>query len=340
MKFPENLGRSGLATAAFICIVIGSIKLSADIITPFIFGVFLSVICMPIVNLLKKAKLPHSISVLTALTFMLAILTIIGQFFYSSAKTLSSNMREYYEMFVEKVSSLPYLNSIEELGLSSGTITDMVDPSSFVSFGVSAIGIFSSLSASFLLVMLITAFMLMEVDTIKGKVKSLSNGDKTVPDKIIDFTTSVRKYLLIKTIISLITGFIIGVGLYMIGVPHFLLFAVIAFFLNYIPTIGSIAAAIPAVLLAFIVLNPASAVAALVLFAFTNIILGSVVEPRFMGENLGLSTLVVFSSLLIFGWIFGSAGMLLAVPLTMIVKIAADKSKSWHWVSVAMGTGK
>lgn len=328
--------RDKLATAAFLVIVLAGIKFAASIITPFIFAIFLSIITMPIVNLLKRAKLPHSAAVVGNILFIMSIFVVIGQFFYGSIKTLSANAREYYTQFIARLNEIPQLSTLQEAGLTFDAIKENLSPQTFVGLGVDALGAFSSLSASLFLVLIITAFMMLEVDTIKKKVQKLSKKSKNVPGKIIDFTTSVRKYLIIKTAISVLTALIIGLGLYIMDVPHFVLFAVIVFFLNYIPTIGSIVAAFPAVIIAFVVVSPTTSLMVIALYMATNIGLGSILEPRLMGNNLGLSTLVVFSSLLIFGWLFGSAGMLLAVPLTMIVKIAADKSERWHWVSVSM----
>lgn len=328
--------RNKLATAAFLVIVIAGIKFASDIITPFIFALFLSIITMPIVNMLKRAKIPHGFAVIGNIFFIMSVFVVIGQFFYGSMKMFSANMRQYYEQFLVRINDIPQLTKLQDAGLTFDAVKENLSPQNFVSFGVDALGMFSSLSATLFLVLIITAFMMLEVDVIKKKVKDISGKSKDIPDKILDFTKSVRKYLIIKTAISLLTAVIIGIGLYFLGVPHFLLFAVIVFFLNYIPTIGSIVAGVPAVLIAFVACSPTVSVAVIALYVVTNIGLGSVMEPRLMGDNLGLSTLIVFSSLIVFGWLFGSAGMLLAVPLTMIVKIAADKSDRWHWVSLAM----
>lgn len=150
------------------------------------------------------------------------------------------------------------------------------------------------------------------------------------------FLQSVNQYMVIKTLVSLATGLIVGIGLAFIGVDYALLWAVIAFLFNYIPNIGSIIAAIPAVLLAFIQLGPAAAGGTALLYIGANMVMGNVVEPKFMGRGLGLSTLVVFLSLIFWGWLLGSVGMLLSVPLTMVVKIALESSKSGSWLAILL----
>ena len=121
-----------------------------------------------------------------------------------------------------------------------------------------------------------------------------------------------------------------------LGVDFAILWGLVAFLLNYVPIIGSIIAAIPAILLALIQLGVAPALLTCLGYVVVNVIFGSILEPRFMGRGLGLSTLVVFLSLVFWGWILGPVGMILSVPLTMIVKIALESSDDTHWIAVML----
>jgi predicted PurR-regulated permease PerM len=141
----------------------------------------------------------------------------------------------------------------------------------------------------------------------------------------------------LKTIFSLATGVAIWIWLAIIGVDFALLWGLVAFLLNYVPSIGSIIAAIPAILLALIQLGVGPAVLAGLGYVVVNVVFGSILEPRFMGRGLGLSTLVVFLSLVFWGWILGPVGMVLSVPLTMIVKIAMESNEDTRWIAVMLG---
>jgi predicted PurR-regulated permease PerM len=152
------------------------------------------------------------------------------------------------------------------------------------------------------------------------------------------FIRSVNSYLAIKTVVSVFTGLFVGVWLYVLGVDHFELWAVFAFLFNYIPNIGSIIAAIPAVLMAFVQFGVGEAGLAALGFLLVNTVMGNVIEPRFMGRGLGLSTLVVFLSLIFWGWLLGSVGMLLSVPLTMIVKIALESREETRWFAILLSS--
>ncbi len=122
-----------------------------------------------------------------------------------------------------------------------------------------------------------------------------------------------------------------------LGVDFPALWGLLAFLLNYVPTIGSFIAAVPALLLALIQLGPLTAAVAGIGFFVINVLMGNVVEPRYMGRGLGLSTLVVFVSLVFWGWMLGPVGMLLSVPLTMTAKIAMEANPSSAWLAVLLG---
>jgi len=148
----------------------------------------------------------------------------------------------------------------------------------------------------------------------------------------------VQRYMAIKTWMSLMTGCVVALWLYIIGVDYPLLWGLLAFLLNYVPNIGSIIAAVPAVLLALIQLGGGSAILAGAGYLVVNMAIGNFLEPRVMGKGLGLSTLVVFISLVFWGWVFGPVGMLLSVPLTMTIKIALDSNEETRWASVLLGS--
>jgi predicted PurR-regulated permease PerM len=190
--------------------------------------------------------------------------------------------------------------------------------------------------ANLFLIILTIVFMLFEAQSMPRKFHlALDAPDKRL-QQIDKFLQSVNQYMVIKTLVSLATAVVVGIGLTIIGVDYALLWAVIAFLFNYIPNIGSIIAAIPAVLLAFIQMGPGAAGITGLLYVGTNMVMGNMVEPRFMGRGLGLSTLVVFLSLIFWGWLLGSVGMLLSVPLTMIVKIGLESSQSGSWLATLL----
>ena len=147
----------------------------------------------------------------------------------------------------------------------------------------------------------------------------------------------VQDYLGIKTVVSLTTGLFIGTLAWLLGLDFPILLGLIGFVMNYIPTVGSILAAVPALLLSVIQFGtPGHFILVAVGYGVINTVFGNIIEPNLLGRRLGLSTLVVILSLLFWAWVWGPVGALLAVPLTMVVKIMLENTEDLRWVAILL----
>jgi len=197
-------------------------------------------------------------------------------------------------------------------------------------------GIFSNV----FLVLLTMLFILLESSGFPRKLRALSRGAKNLDalaqaEKVRE---SIVSYMSLKTMLSLLTSVLVGILVWFLDIDFPILWAMLAFFLNFIPNIGSIMAAILPVLLAFIQFDLKMALIAAAGYLAINVVIGNFLEPRIMGKGLGLSTLVVFISLVFWGWVLGPVGMLFSVPLTMIVKIIMENFEETRWLAVLVGT--
>ena len=186
------------------------------------------------------------------------------------------------------------------------------------------------------LILLTVIFILLEGSTFPNKLRA-AFGPGAHFDHFDKFRETVNRYLVIKTTTSLVTGILVSTWLALLGVDFALLWGLLAFMLNYIPSIGSIIAAVPPVLLALVQHGLVSALLVGLGYTVLNLAIGAGIEPRFMGRSLGLSTLVVFLSLVFWGWVLGPIGMLLSVLLTMTLKIALDSYEETQWIAVMLG---
>ncbi len=136
----------------------------------------------------------------------------------------------------------------------------------------------------------------------------------------------------------MITGVLIAVCLAIVGVDYPILWGLVAFLLNYIPNIGSIIAAIPAVAFALVQLGFGGALWTIVIFVAINMGVGNVLEPKLMGKGLGLSTFIIFLSLIFWGFVLSTVGMFLSVPLMMTIKIILENNPQTKWIAIMLGT--
>ena len=211
------------------------------------------------------------------------------------------------------------------------------DPGMALSWAASVVGSIGKVLSNVFLILLTVVFILLEVGTFNAKMKDAfvrTEETKARADQIVE---SIQHYIVIKTWISLATGILVTLWLIPLKVPHPALWGLLAFFFNYIPNVGSILAAIPAVLIASLESTFLVGGAVAIGFAVINVAIGNFIEPRIMGKGLGLSPLIVFFSLIFWGWVLGPIGMLLSVPLTMTARIALDGFEDTRWIATLMG---
>ncbi len=183
-------------------------------------------------------------------------------------------------------------------------------------------------------------FILLEAGGLRHKLQAAFGWREPEMARMAKARKEIQRYLRIKTLVSLITGIFIGLWVWILGLDYPQLWGLIAFLLNYIPNIGSVVAAVPAVLVSMIEMGAGTTLLVIVGYVATNVLMGNLIEPQLMGRQLGLSTLVVFLSLVFWGWTWGPLGMLLSVPLTVILKILLEQSQDTRWVAHLIGPGQ
>jgi AI-2 transport protein TqsA len=187
------------------------------------------------------------------------------------------------------------------------------------------------------IVVLVAIFILLEGSALPDKVSRLPGFSSTTWARLSQIVADLRRYMFLKTVMSLLTGALVSLWLLLVGVDFPILLGVLSFALNYIPTIGSIVAALPGILLAFIEFGLGTSVITTIAYIVINVGVSNGLEPRYFGTGLGLSPLVVMVSVLFWGWVLGPMGMLLSVPLTMSLKIALESDDGTRWIAILMG---
>jgi|TARA_B100001057_G_scaffold212849_1_gene213179 predicted PurR-regulated permease PerM len=325
---------------AALVVVLAGIKAASVIIIPFILAAFIAIVCNPLITFFGRYRIPKGVSVVIVVLIIVGLGVSLGGLVGQSVNDFSQQLPEYKAQLQEEFVWLVDLASQYNILIDRDQILSMFDPGKMVDVATNMLTGLGGVMANMFLIILTVVFMLFEGPALSKKIHmALADPDRKM-EQIDRFLVSINSYLAIKTLVSLATGIIAAFYLWILDVDYFVLWGVLAFMFNYIPNIGSIIAAVPAVLLALITQGPLTAGLVGAGYLIINTVMGNIVEPKFMGKGLGLSTLVVFLSLIFWGWLLGTVGMLLSVPLTMIVKIALEASDEGRWVATLLGTGE
>jgi len=328
-----------LMVMASVVIVLAGAKSAAEIIVPFLLSLFIAIILSPSYNFFNKKGLPNALSLTIVITLFIVFIILIAKLIGSSAHEFSSNIEFYQQqlnIYFNKLSSFAVNMGVE---IPQNEIADIINTKEIMHFCTNIILSISSMFTNGFVILLTVIFMMLESSYFKNKIEYMTS-NKRAKEHIEEIVGRIQEYMVLKSLISLLTAFIVWIALLIIGTDYAFLWAVLAFILNFIPNIGSIIAAIPAVLLTLVQLGMMSAIIVSGVYIAVNVIIGSVVEPRVIGKGLGLSTLVVFLSLIFWGWIFGVVGMLLSIPLTIIAKIVFNANENTRTLAVFLGTGE
>ncbi|MCW8864495.1 MAG: AI-2E family transporter [Colwellia sp.] len=323
-------------TIAALFIIFAGIKTAANILVPFLLSLFIAIMCNPLVAKASEYKIPKAISVIIVIGLFVTVALSLAGLVGKSINELSELIPQYRLQLKEQLVWLTAFLARYNVQISSAILLEYFDPAVAMGMAANMLSGFGSVMANLFLIILTVVFMLFEASSFPIKLHFALDDPEMRINQIERFLASVNHYIAIKTMVSIATGIIVSAMLWAFGLDFYLLWGVFAFLLNYIPNIGSIIAAVPAVTLATLQLGLGEAGAIGLGYVLINMVMGNMVEPRYLGKGLGLSTLVVFLSLIFWGWLLGTVGMLLSVPLTMIVKIAFESSPEGRWIAILL----
>jgi AI-2 transport protein TqsA len=259
-----------------------------------------------------------------------------------SLNEFARSLPQYRGVMLEKIYVLQYyaqrLNI--DITFSADDIVRLIDPSAMMNLVTYFLSHLSGIMSSIFLLLMTVVFMLFEVKVLPFKLQQALDNPNEGMAAIQRALKGVTHYLVIKTTFSLVTGLIVWAFLSWIGVRFAFVWGMMAIMFNYIPNIGSVLAAIPPLIQALLFNSFGDAVMVAGGYVLINLLLGNLLEPRVMGRGLGLSTLIVFLSMIFWGWLMGIVGMFLSVPLTMIARITLETMDGGHKMAVILGDGR
>lgn len=325
--------------AAFVVITAG-LRAASDVVVLVLAALFLAVAVAPPVFFLQRKGVPFILGLVIVMSAAIGALGALAMLVGSSVTQFREQIPQYQELIQGHYDSISRL--LTEYGLAANLdsqLGNLVDPARALDLAANVFAGLGVIIANGFLIFILAVFLLLEASTLPGKIEVAFGHRGVHLERFRQLFESINRYLVMKTWISLLTGLLAGVLCAAVGVDFPVLWGVLAFFLNYIPNIGSILAAIPPTLLALLGLGGGSSLAIIIGFVLINNVLGNIVEPRVMGQGLGLSPFAVLLSLVFWGWVLGPVGMLLSIPLTMAVKIGMESGSETRWIAVLLGPG-
>jgi predicted PurR-regulated permease PerM len=269
---------------------------------------------------------------------MIAILLLVGGLVGTSLNNFSGDLPSYQQRIQEQVSALKILLAKKGIRVTDKVLLEHVNPETVMKLSVGMLGGLGSALSNIILILLTVTFILLEASTFPVKLRAVLGDPEQAFPQFTRFVDDIKRYMIIKTGISLTAGILIAIWLSILGVDFPVLWGFLAFLLHYVPNVGSLIAAIPAIILALVQLGIGRAALTAAGYLAVNFLLGNVVEPRLMGRRLGLSTLVVFLSMVVWGSLLGLIGVVLCIPFTMTLKFACENNKSTQWIAVLLGS--
>lgn len=332
-----SVARIVVVAASFIIVVAG-MKAASELIVPLLLAVFISVIVAPLFLWLRRWRVPAPVALLLMIIMLVAVGVLSVGLLQRSLVDFSDNLPKYEAQLKDQTGSIWAWLEAKGINAPDPSTSEAVNPQVVIRYLGTAAKTLSGLLANGFVILLVVIFILLEVVLLPAKVRALPGLQDSTFGRLEQIVDEIRRYMSLKTIMSALTGILIGVLAALLGVDYPILLGLLVFVLNYVPNIGSLIAAVPGVLLAFIEFGPGRAAALMVGYLVINVAVSNVIEPRVMGRGLGLSPLIILISMIFWGWVLGPVGMLLSVPLTMTAKIAMDASTETRWIALMMGS--
>lgn len=348
----QGAGRMLLLLGALVLAVAG-LRAAQNFFLPVLLAFFVATVSFPITRMLTRRKVPRSIAVLLTVLVDFAFIAgviLLGVLLVQDlqdkwntkyAAQIYQQVRDGSQILAEKLETLGVEEAQEKIRIAVENNLASLQQIRFEKIwdlGTGVLGQVVGFFGASVIFIILTVFMLAEAERFGRRLEAISQAKGPNIARMLSATRDIQRYLAIKTVVSLITGFLAGLLCWAAGLDFYILWGIVAFALNFIPVIGSLIAGVPPMILALLVAGVPNALLVAGGYLLINNFLGNFLEPILVGRRFGISTLVIVISVMFWGWVWGPLGMLLAVPLTMVIKVILDGSEDFRWIGVAISS--
>lgn len=334
----KHPGARFLLVLTCLVVVVAGLRAAAPILVPFSLALFLAIVSMPVMFGLRVRRVPAALAIFLTVGLDVLLFGFVVLLAANSLGNLNERWPLYQTQFETRFQD--GIGWLRDRGfVPEGYQFDLgglVDTGAIVGFLGGTLQTVASVFTVGFLVALIMVFILAEATVFPFKFQAIFGSSRNGRTRTTKTIREVQAYLGIKTLVSLATGLTAGIFCWLMGLDFPILLGLTAFVLNFVPTIGSIIAAVPAMALALVLHDVSWTLPVALGYLAINTLFGNIVEPNLMGRRLGLSTLVVVLSLVFWGWLWGPVGALLSVPLTMVLKIVLENTPDLRWAAILL----
>lgn len=328
-----------LVTIAALVVIVAGISAARSILVPFFFAAFVSVLSYGVFFRLRRFGLSSFLSSVVILAMLIVMILSLIYMVQTAISQFGASISALQDQFFVIQANLDA--TLTDLGVPilSEVLRESFDFQRAMQFFLSILSAMGNMLTYALLVLAMVLFILMEAAHFPEKLQEAFREPGPIKEFIRNINRSIEQYFFLKTVLNAASGFFVGLWAMLFGVEFAILWGLLTFLLNFIPYFGAIIAAVPVVGFALLTVGWFPAVMMIAAFVLLSLVIGNFIEPRYMGRGMDLSILVIFISMLFWGWILGPLGMIFTVPLTVAIKFVLEIDERTRWISVLLSAG-
>jgi AI-2 transport protein TqsA len=327
-----------LAGAAAATVAIAGLRAIAWLAGPVFLALVVVIALAPVQSWLRRAGVPRWLATAVLLILVWTVLLLFVGLLVASAAQLAALLPDYADEAQTLLNGV--VADLNNAGLVSGRLSDLIaqiDYGQVVGIATGVLSRFTDAASTLVLLLAALVFMAIESSGFPRRIALVGAERPHLPVALGLFASGTRSYLLVSTVFGAIVALGDWIALAWLGVPAAALWGLLAFITNYVPNIGFVLGLIPPALLGLLAGGWHELIAIVVIYSVLNFVVQTLIQPRFVGDSVGLSTTVTFVALLFWGWVLGALGALLAIPLTLLVKaMLVDVDPRGHWLDVLL----
>jgi predicted PurR-regulated permease PerM len=327
-----------LVGAAAVVVVIAGVKAIAWLIAPAFMALIIVIAVAPVQGWLRRRGWPGWLTTLVLVVVVYGILLFLALGIIVSVARLATILPQYASKADSLVTSAT--SGLAKLGVGPGQLkaaASSLNLGNLSGILKALLGSVAALASGFVFLLSLLLFLTVESGGVGDRLASIAGERPKITEALGHFAWGTRKYLLVTTVFGFVVAVLDSIALAILGIPLAITWGLLAFITNYIPTVGFIIGLVPPALLGLLEGGPDLMVIVIVVYCALNFVLQSLIQPRFIGDAVGLSVTVTFVALVFWAWLLGPLGAILAIPLTLLAKaLLVDIDPRARWADALL----